>query len=217
MIVLTRWTKIFSILEAAVGKWEDGFVLVKMLPLRVHLYSKVLFTNTNKHSSLLVHMTVLLPVSEINWISVENVMKTCRLYDALLAWRILLWGKVDVSIQLPIPCGLHELKLKQKCVCAYVSAPASVCDPQRLCNPVLLMLSRVLLSITESSNQSGGLEQLIEAGLSSQTDIVCPLSSCSVSDGVCVHVHLCVCSLGITGTFSVSRYSRVKMWSRETS
>lgn len=138
-------------------------------------------------------MTVLLPVSEINWISVENVMKTCRLYDALLAWRILLWGKVYLSIQLPIPCGLHELKRKQKCVCAYVSAPASVCDPQRLCNPVLLMLSRVLLSITESSNQSGGLEQLTEAGLSSQTDIVCPLSSCSVSDSVCVCMCICVC------------------------
>lgn len=90
-------------------------------------------------------------------------------------------------------------------VCVCVSAPASVCDPQRLYNPVLLMLSRVLLSITESSNQSGGLEQLTEAGLSSQTGI--PLSSCSVSDSVCVHVHLCVCSLGITGTFSVSRYS----------
>lgn len=85
---------------------------------------------------------------------VSNVMKSHRLSDPFLAQIILLRGEVHLSIQLPVPSRSNVLK---QCVCACVweSEPASVGDPQRLYNSVLLMLTRVvLLSISESSNHS---------------------------------------------------------------
>lgn len=61
--------------------------------------------------------------------------------------------------------------------------PANVCDPQRLYNTVPLMLSRVLLFISKWANQNGGFGAA-HRGRHKHTH--CLLSSCSVSDFVCV-------------------------------